>query len=498
MHSGFKPALRGIGTVLLLTALIGCNGTSNTVASTASTPTVLQANHPPPALAPPPTSAPPPASLQTQVQDVVPQISGTPPTMAIVNRPFSFQPKVSASSGPKLTFSVAGKPSWTSFDTSTGQLWGTPRQSDVGAREQVVISVSNGMHTQALPQFALTVVVPRKSNYGHYFATHYSDTPADAASLCEQAGVSGVVWRQTWSQVEPSAGNYDFNSFDKVLAAIAASRNPHCQLWLFVEFKSFNNSPVKNPCPAYLQAQHSAPNSLGRGAATCFMWEPAVTNAYVAMMKAAAARFDNNPRVEGLILQESSLSLNRGYSQDVASGGTYTPVAWRDALITIIDQCAAAFARSRCMAFLNFLRGGQSYLEDISAAISAIPNNQVCFSGPDLLPNDPTLYDGNTKVYEVLNRHAGCRSNSAQNNSYQVANCTLDCIFHFAVSGTFGTFPANAPLTGGLCVNSYIFWNDRTTKSATGLDWKNALPVIAAHPYGPDWLNQCVGTDGVP
>ena len=117
MHSGFKPALRGIGTVLLLTALIGCNGTSNTVASTASTPTVLQANHPPPALAPPPTSAPPPASLQTQVQDVVPQISGTPPTMAIVNRPFSFQPKVSASSGPKLTFSVAGKPSWTSFDT---------------------------------------------------------------------------------------------------------------------------------------------------------------------------------------------------------------------------------------------------------------------------------------------------------------------------------------------------------------------------------------------
>lgn len=483
MRSGFKAGLRGIGPLLIVFSLIACNGTHNTVPSTPSAP---QSGPPPPSVPPPP----PPSD--------VPQISGAPPSKAVVGKPFSFQPSASDGTGSKLTFAVSGKPLWTSFDAATGHLWGTPRQTDVGAGEPIVISVSNGAHTRVLPQFAVTVVTARKSDYGHYFATHYSDTPADAASLCEKPGVSGVVWRQTWTQVEPSAGTYDFSSFDKVLAAIAASHNPQCQLWLFVEFKSFSNSPVKNPCPAYLQAQHSALNSLGNGAATCFMWEPAVTSAYVAMMKAAAARFDNNPRVEGLILQESSLSLNGSYSQDVAAGGTYTPVAWRDALITIIDQCAAAFASSRCMAFLNFLRGGQSYLDEISAAISAVPNNQVCFSGPDILPNNSSLYDGNTKVYEVLSRHTGCRSNSAQNDSFQVPNCTLDCIFHFAVGGTFGSFPENAPLTGGLCVNSYIFWNDRSTKSTTGLDWKNALPVIAAHPYGPDWLNQCVGTDGVP
>ncbi len=234
---------------------------------------------------------------------------------------------------------------------------------------------------QALPQFALTVLPPRKSNYGHYFATHYADTPADAAMLCGQPGVSGIIWRQTWNDVEPCAGVYDFSAFDQVLAAMAASQNPHCQLWLLVEFKSFSNSPTKNPCPVYLQARHSAPNSYGNGAATCFMWEPEVVAAYTAMMKAAAARFDANPRVEGLILQESSLNFNGNYSQDVADGGTYTATGWRDALITIIDQCAAAFASSRCMSFLNFLRGGQSYLNDISAAITAVPNNQACFLG---------------------------------------------------------------------------------------------------------------------
>jgi hypothetical protein len=209
---------------------------------------------------------------------------------------------------------------------------------------------------------------------------------------------------------------------------------------LFVEFKSFANSPVRNPCPTYLQAKHSGLNSYGHSAATCFMWEQPVVDAYVAMMKAAAARYDTNAHVEGLILQESSLGFNDGYSQDVGDGGTYTAAGWRNALILIIGQCANAFSSSRCMSFLNFIRGGQQYLNDISAAISAVPNNQVCFSGPDLLPTERALYDSSDKVYQVMTRHTGCRANSAQNDSYHVAGCSLDCIFHFAVAGTMGAW----------------------------------------------------------
>jgi hypothetical protein len=472
----------GLWCTLVLAA---CNGAQDTHAD------------PAPPLARAPDPAPPPPA-PTPESSSAPEISGSPSVRAVAGQPYSFQPTATDSDGDHLNFAVSGMPAWASFDPTTGRLWGTPARRDVGSHWRTVISVSDSAHTQALPEFELTVVLPRKSNYGHYFATHYSDTPADAAMLCEQPGVTGTVWRQTWSQVETAPGVYNFDSFDKVLAAIAASRNPHCQLWLMVEFKSFANSPVKNPCPVYLQAQHSAPNSNGRGAATCFMWEPTVARAYEAMMKAAAAHFDDNPRVEGFILQESSLSLNGDYSQDVGDGGTYTPAGWRDALIELIDQCAAAFASSRCAPFLNFLRGGQSYLHDISAAISAVPDNRVCISGPDLLPNDPSLYENANSVYQVITRHNGCRSNSAQNNSYQVPGCDLECIFHFAVSGSFGAFPANAPLSGGLCVNSYIFWNDRTDRSATGQDWKDALVVIARHPYGPDWLDQCAGSEGSP
>jgi hypothetical protein len=316
--------------------------------------------------------------------------------------------------------------------------------------------------------------------------------------LCEQPGVRGVVWRQTWGQVETAPGIYDFSSFDAVLATIAASRNPDCQLWIFVEFKSFANSPNKNPCPEYLRAQYSGLNADGSGAATCFMWEPVVVQAYVAMMQAAAARYDANPRVEGLIFQETALGFNGQYAKEPSYGGTYSAEAWRDALIVLVGQCGEAFANSRCLSFLNFLRGGQQYLYDVSAAIAAVPGNRGCISGPDLLPDEQSLYTNESSIYEVITRHAGCRSNSAQNNSFAVPDCDLECIFRFGVGGRFGDFPQDAPRTGGVCVNSYLFWNHRVTSSATGLDWTDALPVIAANPYGVGWLDQCAGGGGVP
>ncbi|HET7202423.1 MAG TPA: putative Ig domain-containing protein [Steroidobacteraceae bacterium] len=431
-----------------------------------------------------------------------PQISGTPATVATVAEPYAFQPTASDPEGSRLRFKINGKPVWATFNSATGKLYGTPQSAHVGTYSNIRISVSDGRLTAALPAFSVTVAQPKpppkKANYGHYFATRYADTPADAAMLCEQAGVRGVVWRTTWGEIERSAGEYDFSSFDAVLAALAGSHNPQCQLWLFIEYKSFASSPVKNPCPAYLQAAHSALNASGNGAATCFMWEPVVVSAYAAMLKAAAARYDGNARVEGLILQESALGFSGEYSQDVADGGTYTAAAWRDALVELVEQCAAAFPTSRCMSYLNFLRGGQQYLYDVSAAIASVPDNRACISGPDILPNAPNLYTGTAPIYEVIVRHAGCRSNSAQHASYDVEGCDLACIFQFGVGGTFGDFPEDAPLTGGLCINSYLFWTHRVSPTASGVDWTHALPIIAAYPYGPAWLDQCTGGGAPP
>jgi hypothetical protein len=57
--------------------------------------------------------------------------------------------------GTALTFSIANRPSWATFNTGTGQLSGTP--ATTGAYSGIVISVSDGSASAALAAFSVTV-----------------------------------------------------------------------------------------------------------------------------------------------------------------------------------------------------------------------------------------------------------------------------------------------------------------------------------------------------
>jgi hypothetical protein len=93
-------------------------------------------------------------SAPTQ-QNVAPVISGTPAATVGVGAAYSFQPTASDANGNALGFSVANKPAWASFSTTTGRLSGTP--SAAAVHSGIVISVSDGMATTSLPAFAITV-----------------------------------------------------------------------------------------------------------------------------------------------------------------------------------------------------------------------------------------------------------------------------------------------------------------------------------------------------
>lgn len=100
------------------------------------------------------------SAFAIMVEDVPndpPQISGDPPTSATVGQAYSFQPSATDSNGDALTFVISGSPSWASFDTSTGRLDGTPQSGDAGVYSDILISVSDGEATDALPAFSITV-----------------------------------------------------------------------------------------------------------------------------------------------------------------------------------------------------------------------------------------------------------------------------------------------------------------------------------------------------
>ena len=86
-----------------------------------------------------------------------PVISGTPATSIVAGQAYLFIPSASDPSGQPLTFSVVNRPAWTTFNTTTGQLSGTPTAANVGSFGNITISVSNGASTVSLPAFSLTV-----------------------------------------------------------------------------------------------------------------------------------------------------------------------------------------------------------------------------------------------------------------------------------------------------------------------------------------------------
>jgi hypothetical protein len=102
-------------------------------------------------------------SITVAAANRAPVISGTPVTTAVVGQAYSFRPTAQDADGDALTFSIQGKPSWATFDTASGTLYGSPGSSNVGTSANIVISVSDGKASASLPAFTVTVSAATQS-----------------------------------------------------------------------------------------------------------------------------------------------------------------------------------------------------------------------------------------------------------------------------------------------------------------------------------------------
>lgn len=139
-------------------------------------------------------------SIRVNNTNDVPIISGVPATSLDTNAAYSFQPAASDADGDNLTFSISNKPSWASFNTSTGRLSGMPAVA--GTTSNIRISVSDGQSTVALPAFNITVnsVAPQTGSATLSWTPPVARADGTALALSEINGY--VVYYGT------SAGNY--------------------------------------------------------------------------------------------------------------------------------------------------------------------------------------------------------------------------------------------------------------------------------------------------
>jgi len=181
------------------------------------------------------------ADLTIANSNTAPTISGTPSTNAKAGTEYSFTPSgADSDTGDTLTYSITNKPSWATFNTTTGVLSGTPTNSDTGEYAGIVISVSDGTLSADLATFTITV-----SELGLI-------SPANNATLAD-ANVDFV-----WDKIESASSyvlkltgpvavtDYEISNSDLVVDNSALTVTWTCPIALSDGSYSWTIAPVTN------------------------------------------------------------------------------------------------------------------------------------------------------------------------------------------------------------------------------------------------------------
>ncbi|HKU40828.1 MAG TPA: Ig domain-containing protein, partial [Polyangiales bacterium] len=91
-------------------------------------------------------------SVPAHAANLAPTIAGKPDSWVYVGSPYYFKPTAKDPEGARLAYQIDNKPSWATFNTSTGVLSGTP--TAVGLWNGIRIRVSDGMNTSSAISFA--------------------------------------------------------------------------------------------------------------------------------------------------------------------------------------------------------------------------------------------------------------------------------------------------------------------------------------------------------
>ena len=199
-----------------------------------------------------------------------PVISGTPANSVIQDAAYSFTPSASdAYVGSVLTFSISNKPSWASFDTATGALTGTPANGDVGNHSGIVISVSDGALSAALPTFSITVTnvndAPTISGTPATTATQdllYSFVPTAADIDVGTTLTFSISNKPAWASFNTATGaltgtptNSDIGSYSNIVISVSDGVVTTALTAFSITVGNTNDAPTISGTPATTATQ---------------------------------------------------------------------------------------------------------------------------------------------------------------------------------------------------------------------------------------------------
>jgi putative Ig domain-containing protein len=145
---------RFVGILLVTLTLTACGGDGGSSTAQSTLPPVSN-----------PITAPP-APTPTPAKNNPPVISGAAASAITAGQAYNFQPSAQDADEDVITFTIANKPSWASFDAGTGKLSGTPTEKQTGTYKDIEIAATDGKDVTALKPFTIAVNAPAANSDG--------------------------------------------------------------------------------------------------------------------------------------------------------------------------------------------------------------------------------------------------------------------------------------------------------------------------------------------
>jgi hypothetical protein len=223
---------------------------------------------------------------------------------------------------------------------------------------------------------------------GHYMMMWKGMSQSQMDSIRNEPYVMGVVRRYYWAQLEPSEGVYDFSAIESDLEYLKAMPKPKRLVIQLFDREYHHPTPVgfipnyilDNPRFGGKEGWYAENGSRWYGVAPAkagFIarnWDPVVMDRWIALNRAVAARFDNEPYLEAVSGQETTPGLARklppDYSVEKLAG------QWK----RYISEVVPAFPQTNVLIYANSL-GNQ-----VSNVIDHCYRQRCAIGGLDTMP----------------------------------------------------------------------------------------------------------------
>ena len=353
------------------------------------------------------------ATAATKHVPVAPVITGQPKSTSVtIGKVAHF--KVTATGSPKPTYqwqvSTDGA-AFANLGVSSAAVKVTATMANDGDSYRVVATNSSGSVTSQ--QATLNVTPPSRPaktkpqlsglvDKGSE-APYHEGMPYPVVDLTDVAAQSpafaGIVVNQTWSQLEPNPGQFDFSTLDSSLAAVTAYNAQHVaaplgvRLRVFAAYaapdwaKSLDGPPIV--VPPNLPADTGG--TLGR------WWMPGYRSAWASLQRALAKRYDSDPVLQEVAVSScSSLTAEPfvigGEVVALAEADGWTPAEQQSCLDGALSDYAP-WSHTSIYYPMNPLLGDQSITTEVMqrCAASAATGGPSCIlANNDLSPVSAT------------------------------------------------------------------------------------------------------------